>query len=465
LLLWAMGCRPVATVTVAVKPEIKTSVAAMKPLPMPADLNNGVYTELINPEAVTYFYNRRHFEIAWLHDSAFALADSMVSFIRSVRFMGLLPQNYHLAELTSLRGLRPDTTLYYRKEALLTDAFLALAFDLKYGRLRTNTNQREMDSIGNQTLGNALTINSIRDVLESMEPKHQPYQLLKNSLREMLVKTDSSDRNALLAGSTYDSIAHHRIIRQVEVNMERWRSELADLGDRYVWINIPSYQLYVTEYGRQVLESRVIVGKTDTPTPALTSIIRSISLYPYWNVPRKIAMEELLPAIQQDTSYLRRHNFEVLDKNGAVWNPAMLEWKKFNENYFPYTLRQREGRMNSLGIIKFVFENPYAVFLHDTNAKGLFQTKFRALSHGCIRMEKPVELARYLVPDPGRIDRIIKDKKQFTVVLSRPIFIYIRYLTCEYIDSTLKCYDDIYGLDKEMIRLLYKSRNPAASRL
>jgi L,D-transpeptidase YcbB len=466
LLLWVMlGCKPVAIVKVPVKPEIKTSVVVTKPLPMPVDLSNGAYTDLINPEAVIYFYNHRHFEIAWLKGGASALADSMVSFLRNVRFNGLLPQNYHLAELTSLPEVPLDTSLYFRKEALLTDAFLSLASDLKYGRLTLDTNQRVMDSTGSQALDSALTKKDVRAVLVSMEPKHLPFQFLKNLLREMLIKTDSADRGTLLAGCTNDSIANHRTIQCVEVNMERWRSELVDLGDQYVWINIPAYQLHVAEGGRSVLESRVIVGKTDTPTPSLTSIIRSISLYPYWYVPRKIAIEELLPSIQQDTSYLRRHNFDVLDKTGSVRNPTTLEWKRFNEDYFPFTLRQREGSMNSLGIVKFVFENPYAVFLHDTNAKGLFQTNFRALSHGCIRMENPLALARYLEPEPGKIDKLVQQKKQSTIILRKTVPIYIRYLTCEFMDGTVKCYDDIYGLDKVMIKLLYKPDNTDASRL
>jgi murein L,D-transpeptidase YcbB/YkuD len=450
-------------VTVAVQPEEDTEIEIeVESRLMPENLSSVAYAGLINAQAVFEYYRGHNFEMVWIRS---ALADSMTSFVRDIRFNGLLPQNYHLAELTKLQMLSYDTAMTRRKDALLTDALLSLASDLKYGRLKADKSQREMDSLGSCALDSGLIKKDVSTVLLSMEPKHPPYHQLKNLLRELLIKTDSADRNALLAGSTYDSIAHHRTIQRVEVNMERWRSEVVDLADRYVWINIPAYQLYVAEGGRFVLESRVIVGKTDTPTPALTSIIRSISFYPYWNVPRKITIEELLPAIQDDTSYLQKHNFDVLDKNGPVRNPAMLEWKKFNENYFPYTLRQREGRMNSLGIIKFVFENPHAVFLHDTNAKGLFQAKFRALSHGCIRMEKPVELAKYLVPEPGRIDRIITEKRQSTIVLSRPIFIYIRYLTCEYIDSTIKCYDDIYGLDKEMIRLLYKSGNPDTSRL
>ncbi len=454
-LIW--GCRQPAMVTVSVKPPIDTTEMATVPLAMPGELRSDTYAGLKNAQAVVDFYKRHGFEVVWMRDNTSALADSMVSIVKNVRFYGLLPQRYHLTELSTLLILPRDTALYYRKEALLTDAFLSLASDLKYGRLNTAGNQHEIDSLGMLALERSLHKRNIRIVLDSIEPQHRDYQLLKNSLREILANADSADRRRLLAGITYDSIQHHKTIQSVEVNLERWRSELKELGDRYVWINIPAYQLTVMETGRRALEARVIVGKTSTPTPSLTSVIRSISLYPYWNVPRKIAVEELLPAIQRDTSYLRRNNFDVLDKSGLVRNPETIEWKKFNEDYFPFSLRQREGTMNSLGIIKFVFENPYAVFLHDTNAKGLFQTKYRALSHGCIRLENPLTLARYLVPEAGRVDKLIQRKKQFTIVLNRSIPIYIRYLTSEYRDNALNCYNDVYGLDKPMIKLLYPS--------
>jgi L,D-transpeptidase YcbB len=377
----------------------------------------------------------------------------------------LLPQDYHYAELREMPVPPFGRTVRYRKEALLTDAFLAIAQDLKYGRIEVRNDQKVIDSLALNVLESALSTKKIREFLESQEPGHPQYRLLKSSLREMLNKLDSSDRRVLLSGVTYDSVAEHKKIQLVEVNMERWRSESAEFGDRYIWINVPSYQLQVVEGNQRVLESRIIVGHPDTPTPTLSSTVESISFYPYWHVPRKIAVEELLPAIKQDSSYLRRNDFEVLDKNGAVRNPATLDWKKFNKDYFPFSLRQREGTRNSLGIIKFVFDNPYAVFLHDTNAKGLFRRNVRALSHGCIRMEKAAELARYLVPEPGTIDKRIQEKKQITLGVRRPVPIYVRYFTCESRDDAPTFYDDIYGLDRAIIKSLYNPDRAKSSTL
>lgn len=469
VVLWLLGmtfgCKQPVMVTQAPKPEARVTKIELPPLVMPVDSNNKIYDGVRNPQAVYRFYKDHHQEPVWLKDSVPSVADSMVCFVRNARFNGLLPQDYHNVEFSTLVGVPRDTTLRYRKEVLLTDAFLSMASDLKYGRLNAKVSRDVIDSLGRHLLEMAIFEKEIRSVLESQEPHHPLYQQMKGSLYEILTSADSADRRVLLSGVTYDSVELHRTIQCVEVNMERWRSELNDFGERYVWINIPAYQLQVVERGRIVLESRVIVGQPITPTPTLNSVIKSISFYPYWHVPRKIAIEELLPSIQRDLSYLQRNNLDVLDRNGVVLNPATLEWKKFNEDYFPFSLRQREGSSNSLGIIKFVFDNPYAVFLHDTNAKGLFRTKYRALSHGCIRMEKPGELARYLVQEQDRVDNLIKRKLQTTISIPRPIPIYVRYLTCEVIDEKLICYNDIYGLDQAMIKLLYTRDRAHASQL
>ncbi len=132
-----------------------------------------------------------------------------------------------------------------------------------------------------------------------------------------------------------------------------------------------------------------------------------------------------------------------------------LNWMSYNKNNFPFTMRQREGDGNSLGLIKFVFDNPYAVYLHDTNAKGLFKNKRRAYSHGCIRMEKSKELATYLIPAPGRIDKILKLRLRQTLNVDRPIPILVRYFTCDSVNGAVNYYDDIYKKDRAIINYLY----------
>ena len=162
-------------------------------------------------------------------------------------------------------------------------------------------------------------------------------------------------------------------------------------------------------------------------------------------------------------SFITANNFEVLDRKGNVLRYDTLDWSAFDVNYFPVMLRQREGSDNALGVVKFSFDNRYAVYLIDTNAKRLFQRDKRALSHGCIRMEKAVDLAHYLAKTytkkytPEDIDRYIRLKQKHTVDLVSPLPIYLRYFTCESDGNILRMYSDIYSRDKSLISSLYKA--------
>lgn len=210
----------------------------------------------------------------------------------------------------------------------------------------------------------------------------------------------------------------------------------------------------VVDKNEVVLESKVIVGQPDWQTKRITSKIERFTIYPYWHVPRKIAVSEMLPLIQGDTGYINRNNLDVLDRNGKLLDPATLKWKTFHEDYFPVILRQREGSDNSLGVIKFQFKNPYAIYLHDTNAKGLFRKDERALSHGCVRVEKARDLALYLVKDdsilctPDDLVQYLEIKHRMEINIVNPIPVFIRYFTAEASADTLLIYKDIYEMDK-----------------
>jgi murein L,D-transpeptidase YcbB/YkuD len=431
------------------------SIALPKPgLRMPADSAHAIYSSLKHPGAVYKFYLSVAFDLKWANDSG-TLPDSLLSFVKSVRLYGLLPQDYHTNEFVSPPGI--DTTFVYRREALLTDAFLSLVTDLKFGRMSIGQ-ETAKDSLSLIVLEDMFKNNRVKEVLEGQEPLHKQYVALKKSLDEILNGADTANLRLLLAGTTIDSIDLHKKVQQIEINMDRWRSEMPQLDQRCVWINIPSYQLVVVENDQAIIESKIIVGRPESPTPILSSTIECITLYPYWYIPRKIAIAEYLSVIQKDTTFLRKNNLDVLDRAGNVLQAADVNWQKFTTTYFPVSLRQREGPGNSLGVIKFIFDNPYAVFLHDTNAKNLFQKKARAFSHGCIRMEKAVDLAKYLSGNPKKVDSQLQLKKRYTINLTNPISIYTRYFTCAVIDDKLIFYKDVYGLDSGIIDFLYQGR-------
>lgn len=180
------------------------------------------------------------------------------------------------------------------------------------------------------------------------------------------------------------------------LNYFRWSHPYLDSG-HVIMLNIPSCDLKLFEKERLVFSTKVITGKPSTPTPTLTSTIKEIILYPYWIVPYKIATQELLPKIKRNKSYLAEGNYQVLNRNGKVVNPASINWSDLSPSNFPYILRQSTGCDNSLGIIKFDFENPFQVYLHDTPGKSLFSKSKRFFSHGCMRIEKAIELGRILL--------------------------------------------------------------------
>jgi murein L,D-transpeptidase YcbB/YkuD len=183
---------------------------------------------------------------------------------------------------------------------------------------------------------------------------------------------------------------------QTAINTTRWLYCIRQ-SPHVVIVNIPSATLWVYEKGKVILESRIIVGKPSTPTPTLSSKITEVILYPYWMVPYSIATKELLPAIQKNPGYINANNYQVLDRQGRIMNPYHINWQELNRSDFPYTIRQSTGCDNALGLIKMNFENPFSVYLHDTPGKKLFETNRRYYSHGCMRVEKAMDLGHLVL--------------------------------------------------------------------
>lgn len=440
------GCR-YTTSPVASKADGRdTTASASQALSMPVD--SLAYRDVAQP--VREFYARRQGQLFWMsgfHRSA--RADSLIGFIGKVRYFGLIPDDYHAREINALKGKLNSAEDVYRLEALLTDAYIVMRGHIAFGSRMQPT--ARMDSAAILSLERYAAGGGLSESITAGEPVFPRYRWLRQGLGQLLDSLTPDERNAVLLDVSVRDALRARI-ETIALNMERWRSEKQSFGSRYIFINVPAFMLYLVENDSVILESKVIVGAAKTPTPVLSSTIECFVTYPYWNVPRKIAVEEYLPFIQRDTSFIARNNFDVLDKRGNLLTPGSIDWKKFNKNYFPVLLRQREGAENALGVLKFVFDNPYAVYLHDTNAGRLFRSEVRAYSHGCIRMEKAVALAHYLVTGSltkksAFVDRFLKEESQHWVELKRPIPIFVRYYTCDADNGRLRYYKDIYHRD------------------
>ena len=431
------------------------------------------YSNLFAGSTAFTFYKSRNFVPVWAKNKTKTiLADSMIHLIRSARIFGLLPQDYHLNEIETLYKAAQtvnENSRIQKLDLLLTDAFLSMAMHLKKGRIDINTFERiTYEDDGSQIMSLQAAINSkgIKKMLELQEPATIQYQQLRSALRVILDSADSVERNLLFAGNTIDSLDVSTKVATLEVNLERLRRE-ERLSGRYILVNIPAFKLSVMEGDERVFESKVIVGTTKNQTPLLDALIKSFTLYPYWQVPRRIAVNEILPHVKKDSTYLDAHQYEVIDIDGNLLDPFSLNWTSFDGNNFPVILRQRQGSRNALGVVKYSFNNSYSVYLHDTNAPRLFKKDKRSFSHGCIRVEKAKELSYFLLErDSGDVytedlEQYYQLQKRLDIKLQKPISLHIRYLTNEYREGELLFYDDIYNLDKRIHQALYTKKSGA----
>jgi murein L,D-transpeptidase YcbB/YkuD len=241
-------------------------------------------------------------------------------------------------------------------------------------------------------------------------------------------------------------------IREIELNMERWRWLPHTLGDPHILINIPEYRLEVWDHGQVPLTMKVVVGKQDTPTPIFNDSMTHIVFSPYWNVPPDIAANETLPEVLKDPAFLQRTNMEVVDKSGNVVDPSTINLS----NPAEYRFRQRPGGANSLGLVKFMFPNQYNVYLHDTPADSLFARASRSFSHGCVRVEEPTKLAEYLLRDqlewtPEKIAEAMHAGEERTVKLTHPVPVYLGYWTARIsADGLTQFRPDVYNIDARL---------------
>jgi murein L,D-transpeptidase YcbB/YkuD len=429
----------------------------------------------------------------------------------------------HQIETDSLAG--KDAALWSRADVLLTDAFLHAAADLKRGRLPYDSLSRKdtmfnLDSIYLDAIGKVVQTKSVTGVLQELEPKLPGYRDLKAGVKGFLDSaefrkytylnypySDSIEffgqlKRRLQEENIVDSLpeemdttAFKKVIgkyqtakklkatgrinentvkslndteweryKRIALSLDKYKLMPDTMPTVYVWVNLPAYYLKVVDSDTVVMQSRVIVGATKTRTPELHSEISNFITYPQWTVPYSIVFKEMLPAIQKDVAYLEKQNLIVVDKNDSVLDPEKIDWMKLSKKRFPYLIKQREGDDNSLGVLKFNFRNKYAVYLHDTNVRWMFQKTSRALSHGCVRVQDWRELAHFLVRNDTikyNIDTlaswIVRQEKHVVSGFKRvPLF--IRYFTCEGADGKVKFYDDIYGEDK-ILTERYFSKN------
>lgn len=289
-----------------------------------------------------------------------------------------------------------------------------------------------------------LEVRDLKKYLDSIQPRNKQYLALQRALK--------AEGQAYLKSKEEVCVA-------LEVNLERLRWKNQPPGQTLLRVNIASYTLDVLEKGKSILQMKVCVGgKGDWETPQLSSMIYSVQVNPVWNIPQSIARNETTKNAAEDPYYLSNHNISVYQKGKLVNDPGSIDWNMANAD--EYSFKQQPGEQNALGRIKFLFKNENNVYLHDTPLQAPFKKEMRAISHGCIRVEKPLDLVLALFGLNEKSEQIKRamqsgyPKARF-IGLPKPVPVWITYFTA-WADRSgmIHLYPDIYGLDPVLYRTL-----------
>jgi murein L,D-transpeptidase YcbB/YkuD len=410
------------------------------------------------------FYGARKMEPAWTNGRGMnGQARDFVERVARAEEEGLDPANYSLDALEERLDEPPkEPKTLAEADLLFTIAAFHYMSDVFDGRISpraldatwaTKPRKGDLDSV----LTRALEENRIDAALRDLVPQHAQYALLRKA-RARVAKA--------IAGGDSSQWNEARL-DQIELNMERWRWMPRTLGDRYLVVNIPAYELTVVEGGKPALGMKVVVGKEASKTPVFSDRMTHIVINPDWSVPDGITQNEIAPAMAGDPSHLARQRMRVFEGDQEV-DAASVDWSD-PEAVARVRVRQDPGEGNALGRMKFMFPNSFNVYLHDTPAGHLFSRDERGFSHGCVRVEDPMALATHLLrgrPE-GRAEAIqaqIESGESKTIEVEPPMPVHLVYFTA-YVDDAgqVQFRDDIYGIDADLSRQL-RGRERARAR-
>ncbi|HEV8678765.1 MAG TPA: L,D-transpeptidase family protein [Stellaceae bacterium] len=393
--------------------------------------------EALHRPLLRQFYAGHNFAPVWTTRQA--QAEALRNVVLRAGEHGLDPDLFHGAVLRNTAGLSPID-----RELLLSDAVLAYADALARGALPI---ERRMDDEDLQpepvsvvaALDRAIDSPDPAAVIERLAPQSPGYKALQRALRSYQTATaNGAAAPPSAAGDnprrTPQSVAGETgatRLQQIVVNLERWRWLPRNLPAERVWVNAASAELVLYREDRPVFTSRVVVGRADQQTPEFQTTIDSLLFNPPWNVPYSIATKEILPKLDQDPDYLNRHRM-VIRSNGAI--------------------QQLPGAGTALGVLKFEMQDRFTVYLHDTPLKQLFGRDNRRQSHGCVRVQKPRELAALLLGQPvEEINRGIALGYTNRRMLPKPVPVFIVYQDAFAApDGTIEFRPDVYGRDDEV---------------
>lgn len=251
-------------------------------------------------------------------------------------------------------------------------------------------------------------------------------------------------------------------INTLRVNLERNRWIDSDLTENYIIVNIAAFKAYYMVNHQPRFLTNVQVGKTYTKTPVFKDRLRYIEFNPTWTVPVSIIGKSIIPKMKKDPNYIAKNNFELIDRSGKIISQSEINVDNLSIRNFHYTVRQKPGKHNALGEVKFIFPNKHSVYLHDTPSKSLFENEERAFSHGCIRTQNPLDLAEVLLEgsewNSAKIDSVIQTRKTLRVFPEKDIDVLLMYWTAGYLENEgFGFFRDVYDRDEKLLIQLNKT--------
>lgn len=382
--------------------------------------------------------------------------DSLTSYLSQAHIHGLNPTYFHASAIEHLldsvkhnkfKKVEDAYPVLARLEILSADGLINYANILKHGALnpkklygRYYDAVERPDFIESQQMLEQL---DLLGFLHDVQPKNDSYKNLQNKLSNSLTAAEKE---------------------KIYLNLERLRWRIADFPDKYILVNIPEFKLRLIANKKEKLAMKVCVGETanapfsrngkNHETPVLSGSIDRMQVNPVWNIPKSIAGKEIMTKLINNPAYLEENNMVAYDKSGGAVDAQSVDWSSASVQ--DYSFKQNPGADNSLGRVKFIFYNPYAIYLHDTPAKEMFKEKNRAVSHGCVRVEDPLKLVDFLLDNPQEREQVKseitgEDTRSRWVKVKNPVKVYLTYYTALADDKgDVNWIDDVYGYDNKL---------------
>lgn len=471
-----------------------------------------------NGQQVNAVYNKTDYKAIWLNEER-KLTDRGADLLQTLHksgHYGIDSEQFNLNLIDSLIQEKDVLT-----DALLTDSYLKFCTQIHAGRLYMKDTimlLNKIDSIDINLVDHLfkhMSEATISKDINSIQPTHYEYQVLSKGVytymesykddgarisipnfKDDTMKCFQAVQRALIANHFFDStyfVNHDSLVSalmqvqilhgmapdgrpgrntrqalslsnkdryyQAMLALEKWRSKEA-YPNKYIRVNIPTYKLQLWELDTLQRVHKVVVGSRVNQTPEFVSEMKKIVAFPFWHVPYSISSKELYYKAKKDSTYLRRNGYTVFS-DGNQLNSSSIDWSGISPNRFPYKVRQNGGRGNSLGLVKFLFPNEHSVYLHDTPSKRFFKNDVRAYSHGCVRLHKPIELAKFLLARDNNeiqgdtLDSLIGRRVQKHIYLKKKFPVYLEYITATADSSANIIFNlDVYGRDKKYVAVL-----------